>query len=71
MDGVRGDLLRLQHRNSPAAVKEDKNQKLSFFNSSDNINEKKIGHATLLAIHYTNMPMRYAKKFKGCKNDNF
>ena len=46
MVDVRGDVLRPPHCTAPAAVKENKNKKMSSFKSNENIHKKEGGHTT-------------------------
>ena len=43
MIGVLGDVLRPPHCTTPAAVKANKNKKMSFFKSNENIHKKEDG----------------------------
>ena len=43
MADVRGDVLRPPHCTTPAAVKANKNKKMSFFKSHENIPKKEYG----------------------------
>ena len=43
MDDVRGDVLRSPHCTAPAAVKANKNKKMSSFKSNENIRKKEDG----------------------------
>ena len=43
MVDVRGDVLRLLHCTTPAAVKANKNKKMSSFKSNENIHKKEDG----------------------------
>ena len=43
MVDVRGDVLRPPHCTTPAAVKADKNKKISAFKSNENIHKKEDG----------------------------